>query len=215
MSDEFEAAAPHAPRISAWSFADAQGLFIGRVYAGSDEFLALNTPDGCTAVEGRHDPLSRRWDAEAAEVVAYQPTAPADDDMQAWAWDDVTERWVSQPTLAALKIARWSQVKVQRAAVEFGGFAWDGSAFDSDEMSQARIIGAVQMAVLAAAAEQPFAIDWTLQDNTVRTLSGADMIAVGLALGTHVATAHTIARALRDAIEAAATAEELEAIEWP
>jgi hypothetical protein len=202
-------------RISTWSFADAQGYFIGRVYAGSEEFLALNTPADHIAVEGRHDPLCRRWDAVAEAVVAYQPDAPADDDLQTWAWDEEAERWVSQPTLAAIKVARWAAIKAARDAAEFGGFAWDGSSFDSDGQSQSRIMGATQLATLAAAAEQPFAIDWTLQDNTVRTLSGAEMIAVGMALGTHVATQHGIGRAVRAAIEEATTAEELEAIEWP
>lgn len=111
MSDELDIARPEvtpppARRISAWSFADAQGLFVGRVYAGSDQFLTLNTPEGCTAVEGRHDPLSTRWDAKAQQVVDYQPPAPADDDLRAWAWDKEARRWVSQPTLAALKLAQ-------------------------------------------------------------------------------------------------------------
>jgi hypothetical protein len=219
-----------------WRFYDLDtGVMLTRQFVGTRGVAAVNAPAGHGVLldDGSVDPLSQRVDIETVPpdplptddfglplpwyppLVGYQPPAPDDTDLQTWAWDEEIERWVASPTLAALRLARWSQVKVQRAASEFGGFAWDGSAFDSDEMSQARIIGAVQMAVLAAAAEQPFAIDWTLQDNTVRTLSGADMIAVGLALGTHVATAHTIARALRDAIEAAATAEELEAIEWP
>jgi hypothetical protein len=109
-------AAP-AWRISAWSFADAQGLFIGRIYAGSEEFLALNTPEGCTAVEGRHDPLSARWDGKAQQVVDYQPPAPADDELRTWAWDKEARRWVSQPTLAALKLAQTAAI-AQALAVE-------------------------------------------------------------------------------------------------
>ena len=46
-------------------------------------------------------------------------------------------------------------------------FLGAGSAFDSDRESQARIMGAVQMATLAAAAQQLFTIAWTLADNTV------------------------------------------------
>lgn len=40
-------------RVSSWSFVDAQGVFTGRIYSGSEEFLELNTPPDCTAVEGK------------------------------------------------------------------------------------------------------------------------------------------------------------------
>lgn len=40
-------------RVSSWSFVDAQGAFTGRIYSGSEEFLELNTPPGCAAVEGK------------------------------------------------------------------------------------------------------------------------------------------------------------------
>jgi hypothetical protein len=70
------------------------------------------------------------------------------------------------------------------------------------------------MAMLAQAGGQPFSIDWTLADNTVRTLSGADMIAVGQALGQHVAACHIKARALREQINAATTVAEVEAVVW-
>jgi hypothetical protein len=121
MSDEIDIARPpvlSAPewRFSAWSFAGAQGLFIGRVYAGSEQFLALNTPDGCTAVEGRHDPLSARWDEKAQQVVDYQPPAPADDELRTWAWDKEARRWVSQPTLAALKLEQTAAIAQALAA---------------------------------------------------------------------------------------------------
>ena len=109
-----QASSPPEWHTSAWSFADAQGLFIGRVYAGSDQFLALNTPDGCTAVEGRHDPLSTRWDGK--QVVDYQPPAPADDELRTWAWEKEARRWVSQPTLAALKLQQTAAIAQALAA---------------------------------------------------------------------------------------------------
>lgn len=131
------------------------------------------------------------------------------------AWDNQSMSWIDTRTLDSRKASRWAAIKSARGTYEFGGFTWDGSTFDSDEVSQARIMGAVQMAVLAKAANQPFSIAWTLADNTVRTLTGDDMIAVGLALGTHVGTAHAIGRSLRAAIEAASTAGQVEAVTWP
>lgn len=117
-------------------------------------------------------------------------------------------------TLAERKAEKWNAMKRARSAFEFGGFTWDGSAFDSDPASQSRIQGAAQLALLAQQAGQPFSIDWTLQTNDVRTLSGADVIAVGMAMGQHIATAHAIGRSLRDAIEAATTIEALEQLSW-
>lgn len=119
------------------------------------------------------------------------------------------------PTLEDLKAAKWVEIKSARDAMEFGGFTWNNSTFDSDSMSQSRIQGAAQLATLAMLNSQAFSIAWTLADNTVRTMSGADMIAAGQAMGVHIATAHEIGRTLRDLIEAAASAEDLELVTWP
>jgi hypothetical protein len=53
-----------------------------------------------------------------------------------------------------------------------------------------------------------------LADNSTRTLIQADMIAVGVALGQHVQTQFTKAQALRVAIEAATTPEDVAAVVW-
>lgn len=110
---------------------------------------------------------------------------------------------------------RWMQIKQDRNAAENGGFVWDGAVFDSDPISQARIQGAVQLAMAAAANGQPFSVDWTLADNTVRTLNEQEMIAVGAALAAHVRACHELGRELRAQIEAAATPEDAAAITWP
>ena len=54
-----------------------------------------------------------------------------------------------------------------------------------------------------------------IADNSVRTLSAAQMVAVGVAAGQHVAAQRATARALREQIQAATTPQELEAIVWP
>lgn len=118
-------------------------------------------------------------------------------------------------TLAGAKLRQWQAIKARRDQIEFGGFAWDGSALDSDAVSQDHIQGAVLMAMIAERAGQPFSIEWTLADNAVRALSGSEMIAVGLALGAHVRAAHETARALRQQIADAATISEVEAVVWP
>lgn len=138
--------------------------------------------------------------------VVPKPARPSRNHIFDWS----TKTWQDPRTLADLKAAKWQEIKAERAAAEFSGFAWDSSAFDSDSVSQARLQGALQLAGMVP----DFAIDWTLQDNTVRTLSAADLAGVGMALGQHVAAQHEKARSLRQQIEAAATAEALAAIGW-
>lgn len=125
-------------------------------------------------------------------------------------FDYTTKQWVDPRTLDDLKTAKWAEVKAARSTAEFSGFTWDGSVFDSDALSQSRIQGAIQLASLTP----DFSIDWTLADNTVRTLNAADIAAVGVALGTHVATQHSKARELRDVITAAVSATEVMAVNW-
>ncbi len=129
-------------------------------------------------------------------------------------WSNVTFSWEDTRSLEGFKASHWTELRSQRDRLINGGFTWDGSRFDSDPASQQRIQGAVQLALLAAQAGQPFTVDWTLYDNTTRTLTGADMVAVGLALGEHVQTHFVIGQTLRDAVNAATTREEVEAVVW-
>ena len=125
-------------------------------------------------------------------------------------FDYTTKQWVDPRTLSDLQAAKWEQIKRDRDEVEFGGFTWDGSPFDSDAISQSRIQGAVQLAAMAPG----FTIDWTLADNTARNLNGEDLANVAAALGMHVATQHAKARTLRSQIEAATTVAEVDAVTW-
>lgn len=128
------------------------------------------------------------------------------------AYDIQTRQWIDPRGLDEIKRLQWSRVKAERDRHEYAGFTWDGSVFDSDPVSQSRIQGAVQLAGLDPVA---FSIDWTLADNTVRTLSGADMVAVGVTLAQHVNGLHVIARGLRAQIESATTIAEVESVVWP
>lgn len=144
----------------------------------------------------------------AVELLQPLPEAPFD----GAAYNLQTQQWTDQRSLDEVKRHRWNGIKQERAQREYVGFAWDGSTFDSDPVSQSRIQGAVQLAGLDPVA---FSIDWTLADNTVRTLSGADMVAVGVTLAQHVNGLHVIARGLRAQIESATTIAEVESVVWP
>jgi hypothetical protein len=121
-----------------------------------------------------------------------------------------TKQWDDPRTLADLKAAQWSLIKSARSQAEYAGFTWDGSTFDSDTLSQNRITGAVTLAQLSPG----FTINWTLADNSTRTLNQADMIATGVALGVHVQTQFAKAQGLRLQIDAASTPGQVAVVVW-
>lgn len=206
------------------------GIILNRQYSGPDEFLELNTPENHLPIPTILDYQSKRIDVFSPlvteivddlsiigypPIIEYQPPEPEATEKYFWNWDITIKRWIKVPTFLAMQEAKWEEIKQIRSQKEFSPFTWDSSEFDADSESQRKIQGAAQLAMIATSANQSFSIDWTLADNTVRILSGADMISVGLALGTHVATQYEIARTLRTAIEATTTEEELNAITWP
>lgn len=176
------------------------------VLQGSGSLLVLEG----TGAAGTHHVV-------AGDLVAYTETQAADKAARQYraVWSNATMTWLDQRSLGETKADCWLVIKSHRNAAEFGGFTWDGSTFDSDPESQSRIQGAAQLATLAMLASQSFSVDWTLADNTVRTLSGANMLAVGQQMGVHIMTMHATGRVLREAIAAATTTETLELILWP
>lgn len=145
------------------------------------------------------------YTSEQIAAKAAAPSYPA-------TWSNATFAWIDQRALPQAKADKWSDLKAARDATLHAGFTWDGSTFDSDETSQSRIQGAVQLAGLAGAA---FSTVWVLADNTTRTLSAADMVGVGLALGAFAEQIFTTGAELRAQVEAATTAAQIGEIAWP
>lgn len=98
-----------------WRFYDPMtGLFAKRLINCPGGQLAVNTPPGYVPIRGAWDVLSQRVDIDAKRpddaeadwqppVIDWQPPAPDADEWQGWDWDKDRRRWVSVPTLAALK----------------------------------------------------------------------------------------------------------------
>ncbi|MGX9712622.1 DUF4376 domain-containing protein [Janthinobacterium lividum] len=127
-------------------------------------------------------------------------------------YDAVADMWIDARTLDGVKVRTWERIKAARSVAETADFMCGGVLYQADKD---RIVGAAQLALIAQAAGQPYSIDWTLSDNTHLTLDAAGMIAVGAALGAHVAEAFSIALHLRGLIAAATSFDALEAIAWP
>ena len=119
-------------------------------------------------------------------------------------FDYEIKQWVDLRTLDEIKAHKWAEIKTQRDQLEFGGFEFEGDIYDSDQVSQGRIMGAA-----SAGIDQT----WTLADNTTVNLTAAQLQQFYAALQTHIASVHERGRIARQLINDAETKEEVEAIE--
>ena len=103
--------------------------------------------------------------------------------------------------LALARLRRWEAAKLVRDTKIDSGCMTPLGRVDSDEKSRLNINGAVQTALIAQAAGQPFSIDWTMADNSVVSHDGPATVAMGLAVAGFVAACHEAARGIRVAIE--------------
>lgn len=101
-----------------------------------------------------------------------------------------------------------------RWRIETGGISVAGTSVRTDEKSQAKITGAVQ---LLAADPTLTAIDWEAQPGTWVSLDAATMQAIGIAVGRHVQACFTALKAVQEALAAGeiASFEQIDAADWP
>jgi len=171
------------------------GELLQLIYA-NDETIALNKPIGCLAVED--PPRSNMyycgwWRDMPKQTSTYH------------IFDYNLKDWVDPRTLDEIRIQKWNEIKATRETTEYGGFLFLEEIFDSDIASQSRII---------AASDLDISVDWTLQDNSVVTLTAEQMKALKIALAQHVSSCHERSRIARQKIYEAETFEEINIIEF-
>ena len=115
-----------------------------------------------------------------------------------------SKEWFDPRTLEDIKAQKWAEIKVQRDRLEFGGFTFEGNIYDSDQVSQDRIMGAT-----IAGVDQV----WTLADNTTVELSASQLQQLYAALQAHIASVHERGRIARQLILEAETKEQVEAVQ--
>ena len=118
--------------------------------------------------------------------------------------DRLNKCWKDIRTLQQIKAQKWDEIKTERDNLEFGGFEFEGNVYDSDQVSQGRIMGAV-----IAGADQI----WTLADNTTVELSASQLQQLYAALQAHIASVHERGRIARQLIFEAETKEQVEAVQ--
>lgn len=119
-------------------------------------------------------------------------------------YDYANHLWVDRRTLEQTKEIKWESIKLERNKLEFGGFEFEGNTYDSDQVSQGRIMGAA-----VAGIDQV----WTLTDNTTTNLTASQMQQLYAALQAHIASVHERGRIARQLIFEAETKEEVEAVQ--
>jgi hypothetical protein len=211
----------------------ATGIFTGGGISADAAVIAANTPAGLGAYlvppgAPKPDPLSQRVDITAQPpdpplldefdqpipwlppLIDYQPPAPADDQWQTWAWDAGTKRWVSTPTLAAVKrsarqrmAAAWNEAKAQ-------GVTFGAKTAPTDADSWTRYLAIKEMAAEGGWIDVPI----PLADGTFELMTQAKMITLWGALKTMERTLLTQLRDRIQAINSATTAAEVDAVTW-
>lgn len=163
---------------------------------GNNDVIRMNTPVGCQAVD---DPPFGEY-YRAGNVWVPLPPRPSD----SHTFDYKVKLWIDSRTLVDAKAEKWNGIKQQREQLEFGGFEYKGNIYDSDQVSQSRIMGAA-----LAGIDQV----WTLADNTTVRLSATELQQLYSALQAHIASTHERGRNARQLIFDAETKEEVEAIQ--
>ena len=115
-------------------------------------------------------------------------------------FDYSLKQWVDQRSIGQLKVQKWTEIKIERDSLEFGGFTFEGGVYDSNQLSQSRIMNAVN-------ADLPQT--WTLADNTTRLLSFEQLKSLNKALQKHIASIHERGRIARNKIVNATSKDEL------
>lgn len=122
---------------------------------------------------------------------------------EVYTYDATTGLIQGSTCVDSLKKAKWAEIKLRRDQLEFGGFEFEGGIYDSDQVSQSRILVAA-----ASGLDQV----WTLADNSTKLLKGSELQMLHAALQNHIASIHERGRIARLAIEAAQTKEDIEKI---
>lgn len=170
------------------------GEILQMIYA-NEEIVVLNTPKDCFAVND--PPKSNMFYQDEWVEMPAQPSPH-------FIFDYEIKQWVDPRSLDEIKAQKWAEVKSERDQLEFGGFEFEGNIYDSDQVSQGRIMGAA-----AAGVDQT----WTLADNTTVELSASQLQQLYAALQAHIASVHERGRIARQLIFDAETKEQVEAVQ--
>lgn len=162
--------------------------------SGDIEIIPLNIPKDCIAVE---DPPNSNMFYQNGWV--DMPSQPSTNHI----FDYELKLWVDPRTIEQVKEQKWAEIKSLRDQLEFDGFEFESNIYDSDQVSQGRIMGAS-----LAQADQT----WTLANNETVELTAMQLGQLYQALQAHIANTHERGRIARQLIYEATSIEQVELI---
>jgi hypothetical protein len=130
-------------------------------------------------------------------------------------WNAVTKQWVDARSLELARTQKWDEIKLARTAAIEASLVTPYGVLQHREEDQKNLDSAVLLVNnLVAMGNTTASVDWTMADNSVVTLTAAQLIQVGLLRGQRVQECHALARTKRSLIDAATTLAEVNAIQW-
>lgn len=189
---------------------------ISRSVTCPPDMLELQAGPGELVLEGAgNDSTHYVVDGALAAYTAEEKSRKSQPPVRRAKWSNQIMDWIDLRTLEQRKEEKWEQLKQARSAALDALLVTPYGVFDSDPESRQNITDSVLLVKTLNELGQPSSIDFTLADNTVRTMTASEMIEVGLLLGAKVQAAHATGRALRLELDAAQTSEEVDSIAWP
>ena len=167
-----------------------------RAIGGNREQFQVNTKDGEIFIDTCEAVVSSSYYSFTEKRFIALTDAPSPQHV----FDYEIKQWIDPRTLDEIKAQKWTEIKSERDSLEFGGFEFEDNTYDSDQVSQGRIMGAA-----SAGVDQV----WTLADNTTVNLTAAQLQQLYAALQAHIASVHERGRIARQLIFEAETKEEV------
>ena len=170
-----------------------------RAIGGNREQFQVNTKDGEIFIDTCEAVVSSSYYSFTEKRFIALSDAPSPQHV----FDYDIKQWIDPRALEEIKAQKWAEIKQQRDHLEFGGFEFEGNIYDSDQISQGRILGAASAGLSQV---------WTLADNTTVNLTADQLVQIYQALQTHTASVHQRGRTAREVIMSATTKEDVESV---
>lgn len=117
----------------------------------------------------------------------------------------------TEELLEYVRNKQWEEIKKDRDYAETSGLPFKDKVLDYDMRSAFKLDIAMESAKQIG---DKFSIDWTMQDNTVMTLTYTDLLSIPLIAANYSNELHKKARQYRDKIYNLTDIKEITGIKW-
>lgn len=125
--------------------------------------------------------------------------------------EKATQLQGTEELLEYVRNKQWEEIKKDRDNAETSGLPFKDKVLDYDMRSAFKLDIAMETAKQVG---ENFSIDWTMQDNTVMTLTYADLLSIPLIAANYSNELHKKARQYRDKIYNLTDIKEITGVKW-